>query len=161
ISFEAIDYSLDTSSFNLDQKLTTLEARLLRRWGLTSLAIGPRFQRQVQSQAAPVLTSVLSLTDDQDLSESYSEIAVTVAFEYFKLRRIMLTLENQLGSREVEISNDFQSDYWFDRVSIFSSITISSAVKLDLIGSIEWEWHDQASDNNAFYLLNSSLTYGF
>lgn len=161
ISFEAIDYSLDTSSFNLDQKLTTLEARMLRRWGLTSLAIGPRFQRQVQSQAAPVSTSVLSLTDNQDLSESYSEIAVTVAFEYFKLRRIMLTLENQLGSRDVEISNDFQSDYWFDRVSIFSSITISSAIKLDLIGSIEWEWHDQASDNNAFYLLNSSLTYGF
>ncbi len=161
ISFEALDYSLDTSSFNLDQKLTTLEARLLRRWGLTSLGFGPRFQRQDQSDPAPVANSALSLTDSEDLSESYTEFAAIAAFEYFKLRRIMLTLENQLGSRDVEISNDFQSDYWFDRISIFSSINISSTLKLDLIGSIEWEWHDQASDDNAFYLLNSSLTYGF
>lgn len=161
ISFEAIDYALDTSSFNLDQNLTTLELRLLRRWGLTSLSFGPRFQRLDQSEPLPVAASVLSLTDTEDLSESYSEIAAIAAFEYFKLRRIMLTVENQLGSRNVEISNDFQSDYWFDRVSIFSSINIFSALKLDLIGSIEWEWHDQATDDNAFYLLNSSLTYGF
>lgn len=161
ISFEALNYSLDTSSFNLDQKLMTLEAKLLKRWGLTSLGFGPRFQRQDQSDPAPVANTALSLTDSGDLSESYSEFSAIAAFEYFKLRRIMLTLENQLGSRDVEISNDFQSDYWFDRISIFSSINISSTLKLDMIGSIEWEWHDQASDNTAFYLLNSSLTYGF
>ena len=158
ISIEKIDYRLDTSSFNLDQTLSNLELRLVRRWGFTSLGLGPKFQKLNQSKLEGQVTDALL---SEDLSESYAEFAGVASFEYFKLRRIILTIENQFGLRDVEIVNDFQSDYWFDRISIFSSLEITAGLKLDIITSFEWEWHDRAADDNAFYLLNSSLTYGF
>ncbi|MFQ5606478.1 MAG: hypothetical protein ACE5GA_00920 [Candidatus Zixiibacteriota bacterium] len=165
-SLEVIDYTTDTSFFNLDQTLATVELRLLRRWGMTTVGLGPRFQRQGQSdplqvQTLNAITAVTAVTQSEDLSESYSEFGAVATLEYFKIGTIMLTLENQLGSRTVDAANAFQSDYWFDRVSLFSSLDIAAGLKLDLIGSIEWESHDQPSDDNAFYLLNSSLTYGF
>ncbi len=168
-SIEAINYRLDTSSFNLDQTRTEAQAKFLVRAGSATIGIGPRFAALTQAKA-PSSTAAVNATDAldsallisvEDLSEEYFETATVISFEYFTLSSILLNLENQFGLRDYDVENSFQTDYAFNRLSVFSSVKIAGNVKFDIIGSIEWEWHDQQFDNNTFYLLNSSLGYNF
>ncbi len=169
IAVEAINYRMDTSSFNLDQTRIEGQMKFLVRTGAATIGIGPRFEDL--SQVSPPVTATSPTAADaldsallvsvEDLSESYFETATVVSFEYFTLSSLMLNLENQFGLRDYDVENSFQTDYAFNRLSLFSTVKIAGNVKFDVIGSIEWEWHDQQFDNNTFYLLNSSLSYGF
>ncbi len=169
LAVEGINYRLDTSSFNLDQQRIEGQAKLLVRAGKATIGIGPRFQALTQS-AGPNATSPNSATDAldsallvsvEDLSEEYFETATVVSFEYFTLSSLLMTLENQFGLRDYDVENSFQTDYAFNRLSLLSTLKVAENIKLDVIGSIEWEWHDQQFDNNTFYLLNSSFRYMF
>lgn len=160
---EALDYLEDTSSFNTDQTLVDLEVKLQRRWGLTTLGFGAGLTilSQKDQPSAPRTTLIDIAGGVEELSEEYSERAAILSFEHFKLSRLMLTLENQLGFRDITVESDYQSDYWFDRVSLFASVNLTSAIKFDLISSLDFEWHDQGSDDNSLYMINSSFSYNF
>jgi hypothetical protein len=171
-SVEGINYRLDTSSFNLDQTRIEGQAKFLVRAGSATIGIGPRFEAQTQAQAlnssmTPNSTDPVDALDSallisvEDLSEEYFETATVISFEYFTLSSILVNLENQFGLRDYDVENSFQTDYAFNRLSLFSTVKIAGNIKFDIIGSIEWEWHDQQFDNNTFYLLNSSLGYSF
>ncbi|MBN4076498.1 hypothetical protein JYT16_02145 [Gemmatimonas aurantiaca] len=160
---ETINYLQDTLSYNIDQTLADVDVKFVRRWGLTSLGLGFGFSQL--SQKDQTSTPIADLTDvtggSSSLSEEYSERAALLSFEYFKLSGIMLTIENQWGFRDMVIESEYQSDYWFDRITVFSSLNITKSLKLNLIGSCDFEWHDQDNDDNSLYLLNSSFSYNF
>jgi len=170
LEVEGINYRMDTSSFNLDQTRIEGQMKFLVRVGSATIGIGPHFEGLTQvappatattsPTAADALDSAL-LVSVEDLSEAYFESATVISFEYFTLSSLMMNLENQFGLRDYDVENSFQTDYAFNRLSLFSTMRIAGNVKFDIIGSIEWEWHDQQFDNNTFYLLNSSLSYGF
>ncbi|HSG99012.1 MAG TPA: hypothetical protein VLB27_03120, partial [candidate division Zixibacteria bacterium] len=159
LSLEAIDYRLDSSTVSLDQTRSVAEVKLSRRWGLTALSLGPRLATLSQEQPPLSRLQAFQYPELEEFSEEYAELAGVVEFEYFKLGLLILTIENTLGHRNLELEDSYQSDYWFNRSTLFSSLEIGQRLRFDVVASVEWEWHSQPSDDNAFYLLNSTLAY--
>lgn len=158
-TFESIDYRLDTSSFNSDQRLFSARSKLSRRFGSLSVGMGPHLEILRESTIQSQVSSVSATTDSLLYSENYRELGWLVSVEYFQVGGLMLTAENLLGYRDIETPGSFLTDHWINRLSWFSTFQITSSLKLDIIGSVEREWHDQQVDDNTFYLLNTRLSH--
>lgn len=99
------------------------------------------------------------LNEDSDFTEDYSELGFEVDGDIFLIDLILSSFESITGKRTYGSESDLYTDYTFERINLFSDITISSNIHFTFLFSAEWEWHKLASNNSTIYLLSTNLSY--
>ena len=117
--------------------------------GGLELAIGPDFELLRET------------VDDTSSAEDYLEAAGIADISYFSAKGMFVSLESRLGHRQLEYTNEYQSNFIFYELLLITDWTIHKRVNLNLLLSTEWEWHDNTSYDNRVLLLSTGLTYAF
>jgi hypothetical protein len=149
------EIDLEYSSFS-DSDLVNVDymrTRLYAQAGLTS--------RGVYVWAGPQVEFLTEGPSDLASAADYNEYALRLDIDYMSARSMYAAVEWSGGIRDVRLEDDFQSDFWFNRLTVLGDARLINGLGLNVLFSAEWEWHSQDQENNRLYLLSSSLTYDF
>jgi hypothetical protein len=146
-----IEYSnfSDSDLVNADYLRSKLHLQAGRRIGDFHLWAGPQVELLVEAQ-----TDLISAAD-------YTETALRLDIDYMSFRSIYGSLEWSAGVRNLRFDDEFQSDFWFQRLTVLGDARLVGGMGFNILSSIEWEWHDEQAENNRLYLLSGSITYDF
>ena len=111
--------------------------------------------------AGPVFENLSEEENDLFDSENYFEIGLKLETTIFKPNLIFGTIESILGHRNLDMENEFQSNYTFERLSLMADLNITHSLNLNFLFTSEWEWHNNSNDNTRIYLLSSNLSFRF
>ncbi len=145
--FELTDYD-PNDPVNLDY--FRIELTLLTGFEATyfTLGIGPEFEALHEKK------------DVFAISEDYVEIGGKVDIDYIKAGALFLAVESVLGRRDLKDNNELLTDYTYERLSLIGDVKLLNRLRLNVLFSAEWEWHQISTNNSEIYLLSSSLTFG-
>lgn len=115
--------------------------------GPFSLAAGPVYERLEERES------------EFTIAEDYTETGFRASLDRLEPGRFFVSVESTLGRRNLRIESDLQTDFAFERLSLIGDYSLAAALRLSLMFSAEWEWHDRPEENSRMYLLSSNLTY--
>lgn len=95
------------------------------------------------------------------LGEDYFESGLKLDIDYLRAGGMFISFESATGYRDLELENDLQTNFIFERIYLIGDIELVRFLNLSVLLSAEWEWHRQQQNNTELYLLSSSLTYSF
>lgn len=128
----------------------------------TALAILGGYEKGSFSLALGPIFELLNERDNEYAAgEDYTETGLRVSLDLLTPGRLFASTESTTGHRNLTTESDLQSDFTFERVSLIGDFSFTSALRLSLLFSAEWEWHDQPEENSRLYLISSNLTYAF
>ena len=114
-----------------------------------SLALGPTFE-------------LLNERDyEYSTGEDYTEVGMRLSIDLLTPGILFASTEFTTGRRNLTTESALQSDFTFERLSLIGDLSFTSALRLSLLVSAEWEWHEQTEENSRLYLVSSNLTYEF
>jgi hypothetical protein len=99
--------------------------------------------------------------EDSAYAEDYLESAGLLDVTIISPGGLFASTQSRVGSRKLDFTNEYQSDFTFYELSILGDWPICRGLNINLLMSCEWEWHDQESENNRVLLLSSGLYYRF
>ncbi len=148
MTFEML-YFDDSDILNNDSK--RLEGAVLgglesRGW---AVGLGPHFGLLTGQSGDPVV------------SEEYFEYGLKTAVDCIGSGRFFGSAEAVGGYRNLETEGELQSDFYFWRLDALADWSIWRGLSFNLLFSAEWEWHEQALEDNAVFLISSALYYSF
>lgn len=114
-----------------------------------SLAGGPDFELLDEQEG------------DQPVGEDYWEVGGRVDLDYLKPGKLLASVQSILGKRNLKADAELQSDFLFERVNLIGDLTIAGFLRLNLLFSAEWEWHEREEDDCRTFLLSTNLSYTF
>ncbi|UCG61195.1 MAG: hypothetical protein JSV52_12840 [Candidatus Zixiibacteriota bacterium] len=94
------------------------------------------------------------------VSEDYVEIGAKADLDYIKAGTLFLAVESVLGRRDLKDNNELLTDYTYERLSLIGDLKLLKRLRLNVLFSAEWEWHQIPTNDSEIYLLSSSLTFG-
>ncbi|MFH1687899.1 MAG: hypothetical protein ABIJ61_08960 [bacterium] len=94
-------------------------------------------------------------------AEDYLELAAHAQIDLLLPGSALISLNSESGRRKLEFPTDFQSSFYFERLSLIGDVSFSEHLGYTLLFSSEWEWHDRETDNATLYLLSTNLTWTF
>lgn len=146
--FESSRFSEDDLA-NFDYSRLKLSWTAGLQWTGTSVAVGPVFE---------------VLAEDQDSyfdGEDYSEFGIRGQFDLILPTGTFFSVESDFGQRRYDAVADFQSNFYYERLSLIGEMGLVGDLSLDCLLSAEWEWHDVPQDNTRIYLVSSGLAWTF
>jgi len=114
-----------------------------------SLGIGPDIELLDQQQD--------ELLDEED----YFEAGLKIDFDLMKVGRFFVSAESVTGHRNLRNGSELLTDHSFERLYFIGDLTLMRMLRLNLLFSAEWEWHDISTNNSSLYLLSTNLSYTF
>jgi len=148
VEFSLTSYS-NTDPVNFDYYRLRLEALGSLEQGELTVSAGPATEILNESQG------------DLTFGEDYAEYGLALQIDYFNLGRIFGSLESNWGYRDLEAEDDFQSDFYFERINLLADFKITSGLSFNMLFAGEWEWHRVASEDSRIFLFNGGLAYSF
>jgi hypothetical protein len=128
----------------------------------TALAILGGYEKGSFSLALGPIFELLNERDNEySDGEDYNETGFRVSLDLLTPGRLFASTESTTGRRDLTAESDLQSDFTFERLSLIGDFSFTSALRLSLLVSAEWEWHEQPEENSRLYLVSSNLTYEF
>ena len=124
-------------------------------------ALGSLEQGELTISAGPALEVLDEAQGDLTFGEDYTEYGLSVQLDYFRLGKIFGSLESTSGYRNLLTEDDFQSDFYFERVNLLADAKLTGGLRFDILFAGEWEWHRVSTDDSRIFLFNSGLTYYF
>ncbi|MDH3890950.1 MAG: hypothetical protein OEV49_07675 [candidate division Zixibacteria bacterium] len=109
----------------------------------------------------PVFEILNERDNEYTAGEDYTEPGARVVFDYMAPGRLFVSTESTTGRRNLTAESELQSDFTFERLSLIGDLSFNSALRLSLLFSGVWEWHEQSQENSRLYLVSSNLTYEF
>jgi hypothetical protein len=148
VEFSLTSYSND-DPVNFDYYRLRIEALGSLDRGELTLSAGPAIELLNESQG------------DLIFGEDYTEYGLAVQIDYFNLSRVFGSLESNWGYRDLTTEDDFQSDFYFERINLLTDVRIAARVSFNVLFAGEWEWHRTASEDSRIFIFNGGLTYSF
>lgn len=148
VDWELVDYT-SADPINVDYR--RLELALLGGYDANGLWIG----------FGPVLNLLDENGADGSLEEDYTESGARADLDYMAIGRLFISLENELGFRNMSDSSSLQTDYVYEKINLIGDLNLLASLSLNLLLSAEWQWHDLEDENSRIILLSSGLTWSF
>ncbi|MEW5796773.1 MAG: hypothetical protein AB1772_10490 [Candidatus Zixiibacteriota bacterium] len=157
--FAREEIELELIAFDTTSYLTSTYRRIETcvMAGLTgesgSIAAGPRLELLRESQ-----------TESYLIAEDYTEYGIKAQFDFIRPSQVFGSLETVAGvrdRREVGTDQTSYSDFVFERLSLLGDWTPANGLSLNVLLSVDWEWHDNPDQNSRLVLLTSNLVYAF
>ncbi len=96
--------------------------------------------------------------DDQD----YDEYSIEPGFEYNLGFELWLDASFEIGKRKYPgQESGILTDHNLYILDLLLDASISDNLRFNLLGSIDWERHQEKTDNTTLYLISTSLEYTF
>lgn len=99
-------------------------------------------------------------TSREYADEDFHSIQAIAGFESLASTAFTISLDSEFGHRNYTSGNDtFYSDNWFLKLDLFSDWRVAQSLRFSIIGSTDFEYHDQKEDDAFLYLLSANMTY--
>jgi len=111
--------------------------------------------------AGPRLEWLAERDNEFSAGQDHFELGLKTTLDYVKPGFLFGSVESVVGHRSLGTEDELQSDFTFERLNLIADCTLAAGLSLNVLFSAEWEWHDQADENNQIYLLSTGLSYTF
>lgn len=125
-----------------------------------SLLAGAQFGG-VTGMIGPVFRGFGEQESDLFESQDFWELGGRISLELLTSSGTIASLESTTGRRELAAETDLQTSFLFERVSLLADSRLIGSLRLNLLFSAEWEWHDRSENDNTLYLISSGVSYTF
>ena len=117
----------------------------------SSVAAGPRLEILDETQ-----------TDPYVIGEDYVEYGMKAQLDLIQPGQLFASLETVTGVRNLRDEGNTdapQSDFIFERLNFLGDWSPAGRLSLNLLLSVDWEWHDNSDENSRMVLLTTGLSY--
>ncbi len=102
----------------------------------------------------------LKAFDTEYAAQDYRESMLLLGYESLASEFFTINLSSELGYANFEQGTDeFYTDHWLVRFDLLGDINLSKRLRFSLIGSSDFEYHEEKEDDVFVYLLSGNLTY--
>jgi hypothetical protein len=102
----------------------------------------------------------LQAFDEDFAAQDYRESMILIGYESLASEHFTLDISSELGyTNFADGTAEFYTDHWLVRFDLLGDINLSKRLRFSLIGSSDFEYHEEKEDDVFVYLLSGNLTY--
>lgn len=115
----------------------------------STLAVGPHLE-WLDERAGLIL-----------ITPDYAETGIRCDADILAGNSLFATLQSVTGKHKLKQQSETSSSYTFQRIALMGDGRVVGRLSVSLFWSVEWEWHDRASDDTFSHFFSASLSQSF